>query len=172
MLKYLYAISSLRLCLSRVLSETVYCLSDDCLEYSFLKPSNARPSWLIICDHIYPVLGCVSPLSFRRFAKQKYNVPLSPNVCEQYVEMFIKSLLFSFRKAKRLSSLSISSVVSVGSFMSFIKMGANVWCFAKVGISRHKSSIYPHSLIVVQMFNKPLQPHFCKARVSGWAVIK
>jgi hypothetical protein len=41
----------------------------------------------------------------------------------------------------------------------------NVWCFAKVGISRHKSSIYPHSLIVVQMFNKPLLPHFCKARV-------
>ena len=51
-------------------------------------------------------------------------------------------------------------------------IAANVWCFAKVGISRHKSSIYPHSLIEVQMFNKPLQPHFCKARVSGWAVIK
>lgn len=38
------------------------------------------------------------------------------------------------------------------------------------GVSRHKCSNYPHSLIELQMFNKPHQPHYCKTDVMRSAV--
>jgi hypothetical protein len=46
----------------------------------------------------------------------------------------------------------------------------NVWGLCEGRASRHKSSNLAQCLIVVQIFNKPLMPCFCKTLVMGSTV--